>query len=91
MLATELLAYLRGQPLGRLATVDHAGAPQVNPVGFILDEASGQIAIRGMAEALTDADPPRPGMSRELIWITATWIGSWGIDPSRPGLHGRGS
>jgi len=49
------------------------------------------VEIRGEAEALTDADPPRPGMSRELIRITPTWIGSWGIDPSRPGLHGRGS
>lgn len=28
------LTYLRGQRLGRLATVDAAGAPQNNPVGF---------------------------------------------------------
>jgi pyridoxamine 5'-phosphate oxidase family protein len=126
----EELEYLRSQRLGRLATVDSAGAPQANPVGFLLDEATGQIVvggmamaktrkfrnighdpkvafvvddivstdpwqvrgveIRGEAEALTDADPPRPGMSRELIRITPTWIGSWGIDPSRLGLHGRG-
>jgi pyridoxamine 5'-phosphate oxidase family protein len=32
------LAYLRSQLLGRLATVDPAGAPQNNPVGFRIDD-----------------------------------------------------
>jgi pyridoxamine 5'-phosphate oxidase family protein len=125
----EELGYLRSQMLGRLATVDPGGAPQANPVGFLLDEQAGQIVIGGMAmaktrkfrnvgrnpkvafvvddivstdpwrvrgieirgeaEALTDADPPRPGMSPELIRITPTWIGSWGIDPERPGMSVR--
>ena len=44
-LRTELtvkeLAYLRGQRLGRLATVDRDGRPQVNPVGFFLREDGG--------------------------------------------------
>jgi pyridoxamine 5'-phosphate oxidase family protein len=31
-------AYLRGQPLGRLATVDPTGQPQNNPVGFFLQD-----------------------------------------------------
>lgn len=127
----EELGYLRGQALGRLATVDPDGAPQVNPVGFLLDEESGRVVIGGMAmartrkfhnvardpkvafvvddivstdpwqvrgveirgeaEALSDAEPPRPGMSRELIRITPTWIGSWGIDPSRSGMSVRSS
>lgn len=38
------------------------------------------IEIRGQAEALTDVDPPRPGMSRAMIRIRPAWIGSWGIE-----------
>ena len=33
------LAYLRSQPLGRLATVAPDGGPQNNPVGFRIDDA----------------------------------------------------
>jgi pyridoxamine 5'-phosphate oxidase family protein len=43
------LAYLGSQHLGRLATVDAGGAPQNNPVGFVVDETTGQIAIGGVA------------------------------------------
>ena len=115
------LDYLRSQRLGRLATVDGSGAPQNNPVGFFIDEASSQVLIggfnlaqsrkfrnlaanpnvafvvddlasvdpwtprgvemRGWGEALTDADPPVPGFSRELIRITPGWIASWGLEP----------
>jgi pyridoxamine 5'-phosphate oxidase family protein len=42
----EELAYLRTQPLGRLATVDPDGAPQNNPVGFVLTD-TGQFLIGG--------------------------------------------
>jgi len=45
----EELAYLRGQPLGRLATVDEQHAPQVVPVGFFLDEQTGGLSIGGTA------------------------------------------
>ncbi|MBY8878442.1 PPOX class F420-dependent oxidoreductase [Actinacidiphila acidipaludis] len=49
-LRTELtdneLAYLRGQRLGRLGTVDREGRPQVNPVGFFL-RADGSVDIGG--------------------------------------------
>jgi pyridoxamine 5'-phosphate oxidase family protein len=38
------------------------------------------VEIRGRAEALSDVDPPRPGMSREVIRITPDWIHSWGLD-----------
>ena len=118
--------YLRGQHLGRLATVDAAGSPQNNPVGFVVDETTGEVTIggiamrktrkfrnvqhnpsaalvvddlvstdpwtvrgieiRGSAEALVDADPPRRGMSREIIRITPRWIGSWGIDADTSGM-----
>jgi hypothetical protein len=30
-------------------------------------------------------------MSGEVIRITPTWIGSWGIDPERPGMSVRSS
>ena len=113
------LDYLRGQRLGRLATVDEQHAPQVVPVGFFVDErtedvliggialgstrkfrnveATGRAAfvvddlvsidpwrvrgveIRGPAEALRDVDPPRRGMSREVITIHPERIRSWGL------------
>jgi len=112
--------YLRTQLLGRLATVDGSGAPQNNPVGFVVNEATGQLLIgglamgssrkfrnvrtnpnvafvvddlastdpwtprgvevRGQAEALVDVEPPMSGFSREIIRITPSWIGSWGIE-----------
>jgi pyridoxamine 5'-phosphate oxidase family protein len=43
------LAYLRGQRLGRLATVDANGAPQNNPVGFRYNAELGTIDIGGRA------------------------------------------
>jgi pyridoxamine 5'-phosphate oxidase family protein len=48
-LTADDLAYLQSQHLGRLATVDATGAPQNNPIGFVVDEATGQILIGGMA------------------------------------------
>ena len=116
------LSYLRGQRLGRLATVDEQHAPQVVPVGFFVDEQTGEVAIggialgstrkfrnvaatgraalvvddlastdpwrvrgveiRGHAEARRDVDPPRAGMSRELIVIHPERIRSWGLSQS---------
>ncbi len=53
---TELLpaelSYLRGQRLGRLATVDGRGRPQVNPVGFFLNP-DGTVDIGGYAMGST--------------------------------------
>ena len=46
------LDYLRSQPLGRLATVDADGSPQVNPVGFRVT-SSGDVLIGGYAMAKT--------------------------------------
>jgi len=122
-------AYLDSQTLGRLATVDGAGAPQNSPVGVFLDEATGEIVIggygmgetrkfhnvernphvalvvddvasrnpwkvrgveiRGTAVTLHDVDPPMPGMSREVIRVTPTWIVTWGLDPHVEGRHVR--
>lgn len=47
------------------------------------------IEVRGTAEAVTDVDPPRPGMSRAVIRIRPRWVGSWGIEPDHAGLHVR--
>jgi pyridoxamine 5'-phosphate oxidase family protein len=47
------IEYLGGQRLARLATVDASGAPQNNPVGFLVDEAAGQVLIGGFALART--------------------------------------
>jgi pyridoxamine 5'-phosphate oxidase family protein len=41
------LAYLGTQPLGRLATLQPDGAPQVSPVGFQYNEELGTIDIGG--------------------------------------------
>jgi pyridoxamine 5'-phosphate oxidase family protein len=46
-------AYLKSQPLARLATVDPNGAPQNNPVGVFLDEETGDILIGGGAMGAT--------------------------------------
>src|SRR5580658_5494887 len=46
-------AYVRSQPLGRLATVDASGAPQNNPVGVFVDEETGDIIIGGGAMGAT--------------------------------------
>ncbi|MFI5897550.1 PPOX class F420-dependent oxidoreductase [Actinoplanes sp. NPDC051513] len=45
--------YLKNEPLARLATVDASGAPQNNPVGVFLDEATGDILIGGAAMGTT--------------------------------------
>src|SRR6202142_4073495 len=41
------LAYLKGQRLGRLATISPSGAPQANPVGFTVNDVLGTIDIFG--------------------------------------------
>jgi len=45
----DQLAYLASQRLGRLATIDHRGAPQNNPVSFRYNPDLGTIDIGGHA------------------------------------------
>ncbi|MFB4302084.1 PPOX class F420-dependent oxidoreductase [Actinomadura sp. NTSP31] len=59
-------------------------------VAFVVDDlatvdpwAPRGIEIRGTAVALTDQEPPRPGLSREIIRITPARIVSWGLDGPR--------
>jgi pyridoxamine 5'-phosphate oxidase family protein len=46
-LSADVIAYLKSQRLGRLATVDGDGAPQNNPVGFRYNAELGTIDIGG--------------------------------------------
>ncbi|MGW2013843.1 PPOX class F420-dependent oxidoreductase [Streptomyces sp. NPDC001927] len=46
------LAYLRTQRLARMATVDPAGQPQVNPVGFF-PQPDGTVLVGGLAMGRT--------------------------------------
>lgn len=41
-------AYLDHQLIGRLATVDARGAPQNNPVGFAVDDETGDLLVGGI-------------------------------------------
>jgi pyridoxamine 5'-phosphate oxidase family protein len=52
-LTDEVVAYLKTQRLGRLATVDSHGAPQNNPVGFFYNAGLGTIDIGGRAMGRT--------------------------------------
>jgi pyridoxamine 5'-phosphate oxidase family protein len=72
-LTDEELAYLRVQPLGRLATVDRDHAPQVVPVGFFVDSGTGQISIGGRAMGSSRK------FRRELIRITPERVRSRGL------------
>jgi pyridoxamine 5'-phosphate oxidase family protein len=70
---------------------------RANPkVSFVVDDlASVQpwrvrgVEIRGIAEALTDQEPPAPGFSREIIRIHPRRIRAWGLDPEAPYGSGR--
>jgi pyridoxamine 5'-phosphate oxidase family protein len=54
MTFTELeMAYLAGQRLGRLATVQRHGQPQVSPVAFAWNAATATIDISGFRMATT--------------------------------------
>ncbi len=47
------------------------------------------LEIRGVAEPLGDAEPPLPGMSRQVIRIHPRRIISWNVNPQAPGMVGR--
>ncbi|WP_433444297.1 PPOX class F420-dependent oxidoreductase [Nonomuraea sp. CA-141351] len=59
---------------------------QGSTVAFVVDDLATVdpwsprgIEIRGKAVALTDHEPPLPGLSREIIRITPSKIISWGL------------
>jgi pyridoxamine 5'-phosphate oxidase family protein len=47
------------------------------------------VELRGYAEALGDAEPPRPNFSREVIRIHPRRILSWGLEVGEPFMRGR--
>ena len=81
------VAYLKGQILGRLATVGPGGRPHVTPVGFSVDADRGTIVIRGynMAETKKFRDAERhPEVAFVVDDLAST-------DPWRPrGIEVRG-
>ncbi|MEV6956325.1 PPOX class F420-dependent oxidoreductase [Streptomyces sp. NPDC051183] len=71
------LAYLRSQHLGRLATVDAAGQPQANPVGFFPQD-DGTVLVGGMAMGTTKkwrnlAANPRLSLVVDDLVSTRPW------------------
>ncbi|MGI8331806.1 PPOX class F420-dependent oxidoreductase [Actinomadura scrupuli] len=59
-------------------------------VSFVVDDLASVdpwvprgIEIRGSAVALTDHEPPVPGLSREIITITPSQIIAWGLGGPR--------
>ncbi|MGW6708606.1 PPOX class F420-dependent oxidoreductase [Streptomyces sp. NPDC054956] len=71
------LAYLRSQHLGRLATVDAAGQPQANPVGFFPQD-DGTILVGGLAMGRTKkwrnlAGNPRLSLVVDDLVSTRPW------------------
>ncbi len=63
---------------------------QGSTVAFVVDDvatvdpwAPRGVEIRGKAVALTDEEPPLPGLSREIIRVTPTKIVSWGLGGPR--------
>ncbi|MEV4758004.1 PPOX class F420-dependent oxidoreductase [Micromonospora sp. NPDC049559] len=68
------------------------GNVRANPkVSFVVDDIASLdpwrvrgVEIRGVAEALTEQDPLRPGMSGEIIRIHPRRVRSWGLDAPVP-------
>lgn len=87
---TAEIEYLRGQPLGRLATVGPDGRPQVKPVGFLLDPDTGELVVggyagRGMATSTKFRDIAASGVAALVVDDVAA------VDPWTPrGVEVRG-
>ena len=68
------------------ATRKFANVAATGEVAFVVDDIASLdpwrvrcVEVRGTAEALTDQDPPRPGLSREVIRIHPRRIISFGL------------
>lgn len=78
--------YLRGQMLGRLATIGPDGTPQVRPLGFRLN-GDGTIDLGG--PALTKTQRYRNVLSRPQVGLVVDDMTPDGPDAVKPGM-GRG-
>ncbi|MFE3938093.1 PPOX class F420-dependent oxidoreductase [Streptomyces goshikiensis] len=92
------LAYLTSQHLGRLATVDAAGQPQANPVGFFPQE-DGTVLVGGLAMGTTKKwrnlqGNPRLALVVDDLVSTRPWrvrgIEIRGLSPLEVGPHALG-
>ncbi|MFB4264591.1 PPOX class F420-dependent oxidoreductase [Nonomuraea sp. GTA35] len=77
-----------GQALG--ASKKFRNIQRGSTVSFVVDDLASVdpwvargIEIRGTAVALTDAEPPVPFFSREVIRLAPSKIISWGLDGTR--------
>jgi pyridoxamine 5'-phosphate oxidase family protein len=93
------LAYLRSRRLGRLATVDAGGRPQVNPVGYFLRD-DGAIDIGGWTMGKTKkwrniAANPHVSLVVDDVVSTNPWkvrgVEIRGVAEQAVGPHGYGS
>jgi pyridoxamine 5'-phosphate oxidase family protein len=72
------LAYLESQTLGRLATVQPDGTPQVSPVGFTYNAELGTIDIAGFSMSTSQkftnvVEEPRVAFVVDDIASTSPW------------------
>ncbi|WP_216207521.1 PPOX class F420-dependent oxidoreductase [Amycolatopsis aidingensis] len=84
---SEELTYLRGQRLGRIATVGPGGSPHVAPVGWTVDEEHGVLEVGGIDLPATKKfrDVARTGRAAIVVDDLAS------VDPWRPrGVEVRG-
>jgi pyridoxamine 5'-phosphate oxidase family protein len=79
-LTPQQLQYLHTQRLGRLATVDGSGAPQNNPVGFVVDDDTGQVLIGGFR--MGDTRKFRNVLGNPQVALVVDDLAS--VDPWRP-------
>lgn len=103
MFTDDELAYLDTQTLGRLATVQPDGTPQVSPVGFSYDPSSGTIDIAGFSMSTSQKfrnvrSEPRVALVVDDVFSTDPWrvrcleirgVAETELDPSpSPGRDG---
>ncbi|GAB3489837.1 PPOX class F420-dependent oxidoreductase [Amycolatopsis cihanbeyliensis] len=84
---SEELTYLRGQRLGRIATVGPDGSPHVAPVGWNVDDDRGVLEVGGIDLPATKKfrDVARTGRAAIVVDDLAS------VDPWRPrGVEIRG-
>jgi pyridoxamine 5'-phosphate oxidase family protein len=89
------IEYLRGQPLGRLATAGSGGAPHIVPVGFRLDGEAATIEIggHGMGGSKKWRDlraNPKVAFAVDDLASTDPWTPRGIVIRGRAELHDRG-
>ena len=83
-----------GRAMGSTRKFANVGATGV--AALVVDDLASRdpwtvrgVEIRGRAEAISGAVPNSTYESGEIIRLYPSRVISWGIDPDRPGMHGR--